>query len=1538
MMGVKKTNKILKRIGWVIASPIILLFVLCIAIYIPPIQKLIVDLTANYLSNETGMQISVDRFRLKFPLDFSVGDVLAVQDTDTVLYAHELLLDVKLKPLFNGELLINNAAVNGCVVDTKDMIDAMKLSGRIGSLQSDHISMAFNDGNMTVPLLVLNHSSICITMADSVPEDTSESSESFLKSIRIDRADIDDVAFNMNLAPSSDSTYISTHFGTADFSCMLDLEGGNYNVDSLVIHESDINYDIGKATPLAGFDPNHINLSGVNANISSLYYLSTGELKVNIRNLAANERGGLSLASANGVFKMDETCLMLADCHLNTEQSALQLNFVMDLNAFDDVNPGQLSIDAAGYVGKDDIIPFASDFARNLKQSWPQEPLNITLSANGNMQRLDVNQLSMAMDGKFDIKGDLTLTNLMDEDGNIGVKTHIDAKGGNLSFVNGLLPADVASSFKIPAGMSLTGDFSMADQHILADAYLNYGRSSASLKADYNMNNDAYDIDFVADSLAIDAFVPLTDSCSMTGHLLAKGQGFNFDSSKTYSDVKIDVSHVDYGTYYLNGTQAALQLNDHQLDANIDFGDPRIDGSFTVSGTMANKGVAAAMILDLPFADICALGLSDEPLTAHATHGNFKANSNFGDIFLVDAVVDGVEVVYKNDSLTTEKFNLYAQSTVDTTMITLHTSDFNLDFHASSNLSALIDQFTKIGSVTAEQLRTRSLDLEYLKQMMPDVTLSANIGNQNPISKFIFMQGIKYGAVGTNIRTSKEYGLQGTLHAYNVNTDSIAIDTIFIDLNQDSSRISVDVGINCPDQDLCSAFTANLNGYLSPRIADIHLTYLNAMQEKGIDLGVIGEVQSDSVLHVHLYPEEPIIAYSTFRVNENNFIDIHNGEKIYADVLMQSNTDSCSVSIYANPADSVLQNVEAVIKNLNLGSLMTVLPFLPQMSGMLEVNANYVQKSKGFTVDGLVAIDDYVYEGTAIGDLMAVLNYQPMGEAGHDINAMLFKDEEHVATIKGNYNVEGLNRLNASAMLLRLPLSVAGAFIEDEVFALSGYISGMMSFVGPIDTLLVNGSLSTENVHVYSDIYSFDLAVEDKDLVFDNSRIDFDELKIYGAGDNPLTVNGYVDFSDLNEMHINLSLYGQNFLVFDTNRTRKTALFGKLYGDFFARVNGTTNDLKIRGLVNVLNTTNITYIMTNTPLSIDYRLDDIVTFVDFYAPPTEEVKATHTFLGLDMNIRLEIEDGAKVRCEFSADKQSYVNVQGGGTLTMSYTPEGVFNLLGRYTVNDGEMKYTLPVIPLKTFTIAKGCYIEFTGKPSNPTMNITATEQTKASVSNSDGSSRTVLFDVGLKISNTLENMVLEFTIDAPEDIAVQNELAGLTSEEKNKLAVALLATGMYLSSSNQSGFSTSNALNNFLQTEINNIAGKAVSSATKIDMSVGMEQTKRDDGTTRTDYSFKFTKRFFSDRLNVVIGGRINADGNRTNNEAGAYIDDVSLEWRLDNGGTQYIRLFHDKNYDNLVEGELTENGMGVVLRKKLDSITDLFIWKKKSNDKEGK
>ena len=76
----------------------------------------------------------------------------------------------------------------------------------------------------------------------------------------------------------------------------------------------------------------------------------------------------------------------------------------------------------------------------------------------------------------------------------------------------------------------------------------------------------------------------------------------------------------------------------------------------------------------------------------------------------------------------------------------------------------------------------------------------------------------------------------------------------------------------------------------------------------------------------------------------------------------------------------------------------------------------------------------------------------------------------------------------------------------------------------------------------------------------------------------------------------------------------------------------------------------------------------------------------------------------------------------------------------------------MPIIPLKEFTIQDGSYVQWSGNPMDPMLNLTATERMRASVTQDDGSSRLVTFNVGVAIKQTLENLQLQFILSAPED------------------------------------------------------------------------------------------------------------------------------------------------------------------------------------------
>lgn len=110
--------------------------------------------------------------------------------------------------------------------------------------------------------------------------------------------------------------------------------------------------------------------------------------------------------------------------------------------------------------------------------------------------------------------------------------------------------------------------------------------------------------------------------------------------------------------------------------------------------------------------------------------------------------------------------------------------------------------------------------------------------------------------------------------------------------------------------------------------------------------------------------------------------------------------------------------------------------------------------------------------------------------------------------------------------------------------------------------------------------------------------------------------------------------------------------------------------------------------------------------------------------------------------------------------------------------------------------------------------------------------------------------------------------------------------------------------------------------------------QRSGEDGSTRTDYNFQFAKRFWNNRFRIVIGGKISTGNNAEQDES--FIDNVSIEYRLDNSGTRYIKVFHDKNYESVLEGEVIETGAGIVLRKKVSRLGELFIFRNKKKNHE--
>jgi hypothetical protein len=439
----------------------------------------------------------------------------------------------------------------------------------------------------------------------------------------------------------------------------------------------------------------------------------------------------------------------------------------------------------------------------------------------------------------------------------------------------------------------------------------------------------------------------------------------------------------------------------------------------------------------------------------------------------------------------------------------------------------------------------------------------------------------------------------------------------------------------------------------------------------------------------------------------------------------------------------------------------------------------------------------------------------------------------------------------------------------------------------------------------------------------------FDNFSIYTTRNNPFVIKGSIDFQDISHPQADLTLRANNYTLLDARRKRGSLLYGKVFVDVNSTIKGPLESLVMRGNMNVRGNTDVTYVLADSPLTIQDRLGDLVTFTSFADTVSVEKEKTQTVLvkGLDVLMAVHIDQAARLKTDLSADRNSRIELEGGGDLSFQYTPQGDMTLTGRYTLRSGLVKYAFSVIPLKEFTIKNGSYMEWTGNITNPKLALKATERIRTSIMREDGSSRMVSFDVSMEIMNRLENLDLSFNLEAPEDISVQNQLAMMSSEERNKQAVAMLVTGMYLPAGNgiKNTLDMGDALNNVLQNQISSIAGSAFK---KVNISFGMDNYDNNNGEKQRDYNFRYAQRFFNDRFQVVIGGHISTNDNNIGQDE-SFIDNISLEYRLDVSGTRYVRIYHNKNLDNLLEGEITETGIGIVLRKRVNKLKDLFIFR---------
>ncbi|MBO7045076.1 MAG: translocation/assembly module TamB domain-containing protein [Prevotella sp.] len=1522
-------KKALKWMGIAVLTPILLVLILTALLYFPPVQNWAVQKVAAIASEKTGMDISVGYVRLEWPLNLGLDNFRALHPNDslpnvidTIVDARHLTVDVQLWPLLKKQVVINQLALEEAKINTNGFISDLRIMGNIGELWLRSNGIDLDKETAEVNGARLTNARLDIALSDTAAVDTTEESLKWL--INADSLSFRQTDLTLHLP--GDTVAMKTFLGQAVArEARINLGTGIYQVGSL--DGSGCSFD---------YDP--LRLTDMTLGIDQLSYTPTGT-SLYIRKAALKDQStGLEITDLKGSvrFNADFSNIQIPALYVKTPDSDIFTEVDMDLNAFGDQNPGKMKMRLNAQIGKQDMIKFMGDMPQSFIRKYPNHPLSIKGSINGNMQQMDFTGLDINLPTAFHATASGMAGNLTDPQ-RLKAEIRLSAKTQDLGFAATLLPS---SDYRIPNGITLDGTIKADGTKYAADLTAREGGGSVMMKGSATIPRDAkgnmatdymtYDADIKIQNLNLHHFMPKDSLYTVSADIKAKGYGTDFLSNRSHLTADATVSQLHYGHWNLSGLTVTANLQNGHGQATLTGHNDFFDGTIGIDALLDTKQLQATVSADLEKADFYEMRLMDKPLTIGLC-GHVDISSDMKDSHTVTGLLGELYIADEKNIYRPEDLGLHLKTSSDTTIVRAQSGDLVVKLDASGGYEKVLQQLSVLGDSTMAQLEQKIIDQPAITRLLPTMKLHVESKRDNPLANFLKTNNITFKELFLDLSTSPVTGINGQSYLYSLVYDSTRIDTFRLNLTQKGERLTYQGQVRNNKKNPQFVFNALFDGHLHEHGALVGLRYYDDKDRMGIRLGTTAEMEAEGI-RFKLMPERPTIGYKEFNLNKDNYIFLARPEgkmngigRIQAKIDLISD-DRTGVKLYTENQDStMLQDLTLSINHLDLGELTSVLPYMPRITGYLDGDYHILQdRNEHLSVASDMAVQNMTYEGSPIGNISTELVYLMKEDDTHAVEARLMLDDEEFGLLSGTYQGDG--NIDARFTMTRFPLSIANGFVPDQLIGLEGYGEGELTIKGTTTRPQVDGEIYVEDAFLVSQPYGVRMRFDNDPVRIVGSHLLLENFGLYAYNDEPLIMMGDVDFSNTDRITTNLQMRARNLLLINSKQEDKSIAFGKAYVNFFARLQGPVEQLKMRGRLDVLGSTDMTYMLLDSPLSTDNRLDELVKFTDF-SDTTQVVVTRPTPTGFEADLTINISQGAHIICNLNVDQTNYIDLMGGGDLRMLYNSEGI-DLKGRYTLSNGEMKYSLPVIPLKTFTIKDGSYVEFTGDPMNPRLNITATERTKATVSTESGATRSVAFDCGVIITKTLNDMGLEFIIEAPEDQAINGELTTMSKEERGKIAVTMLTTGMYLADGNTSSFSMNSALSSFLQSEINNIAGSAFKT---LDLSVGIDNSTDASGSMHTDYSFKFAKRLWNNRLKIQIGGKVSSGNDAAMGQNQSFFDNVTMEYRLNQDATKNMKLFYNQNVYDWLEGYTGEYGAGFVWRRKLDNFWDIFrFWKK--------
>lgn len=1545
-------KRFFKYLSRTILAVFILLFLLVLSLYMPPVQEFLRKQAVSYVTAHYGWDVRVGKLTIGFPFDLELENVYAGKTaSDTLVSLGALRLDIGITNILRSELALRELTLDKMKFVLPGDSSTLNLVVDAGMVNVKAGRVDLKNRFIEVDSIVLESGAVLLGLGNSDKQDSVKTNLADW-TFAVRQIHIKQVDFQMK---SASMPYLGAGIGIASLSrgrvslgkqlvdvgevvvdeawCDIKTDSNQTDVSqpvdvaqtlsdslktewtvtagSLYMKNSAFNLMTGQEKTAA------IDLSGIGVRIDSVYNRGT-VVRAALRDLQAVQRNGVEVKNLRAAIDLDTVGSDLGNVYIRTQNSIINMNVHSNASITDIWGSVPLDVTLDARLGLADLEPFYSGLPRRIKNKSVAVKTAFSLSS----QQVHVQHLEAFMPGNFKISGK----------GKLSSFRHLKTASGDFSlqgafpditFLNGMLKGNRVN---IPRNMTFTGNFKATRRVMDVSGRLCQEKGCLVLNANYNIPVASYNVSLELNDFQLNNFLPADSLGKASVDVRLAGRHFSWP--KAEMEVMAEIRELEYKRHPYTGVRLDASLQRTHLKGEFKSQDSDAEIELSFSGDSVGGQYQTRIKGNIRNIDLKELHLM-QPRLSVGLGVNILAAESEGNVYKLRVELDSIRMTDSVRRYELGAIHLDMDSDRWKTTVNMVSGDFNLAFRSDTALISAGEMFGIAAQEIKRQTERLSVDWEKIEPSLPEFTLDVKSGQNNTVANYLKAKGIGFRNLSVAASSKQKSGVRFTTRINAPYYKNVRLDSVQVSMWQRNKSLVYSMDVNGSANIEKGPFSVNVSGNLVGEQVRLELKQKDGKGELGFDLGV-GLTMSDSLFAVKLFPMTPILGYHRWIVNPDNRIVVKKNKQIEANLRLAYDDKLINIQSLGDEGE-LKERLKVEIKGVDLGEMTRVLPFSPELAGQLNTDLLLYGREDALGVNGNIRINDFYYQRQRIGSVELFMTYA-LGQhfAAHTVDFELKLDSVRRAVVKGEFSTaENSKDVVVDMNITDFPLYVVNAFMPDNLMKFQGELQGEMRFRGTLDAPELDGSLAFQDGRAELLMLGTVFSLDTSRILISDNKVHFNRYRFIAPDKSALMVNGNIHLTPFDKIGADLSVTGNDFQVVNVKQNPSSLIFGKAYVNLKARLAGAFSALSVTGNVNLLNNTAITYTLRNSNAELQDKSIDLVRFVSFRdSTLSEKDNLTNRLNVNNFMLKMLVEIGSSVNMSvyLSESGQDNILIQGGGNLILAMNPENGLTLAGKYILTNGTVTYNIPVAGKKVFSIQADSYVEWSGDVANPRLSISASEQVKTSVEDGDRN-RLVAFESIIRIQNTLSQPEITFDLSAPSDMVIQNQLATFSPEERSKQAMNLLIYGTYTgpgSVTSSGGNVANNALYGFVENELNKYTRKT-------GLTFGFDSYNTNSETTRTDFTYQFSKQLFNDKVSVKIGGRVSSDNNdvNTGNLEDNLVDDISIEYVFTKKKNLFLKVFRHSNYESVLEGEVTQTGIGIVWRKSFRKLKDLFIRK---------